>query len=216
MVAEGDLLFEAVLSEPERAMVRDSIAQAVTRVTAAYGEMLGPQQQILWCKTRACATYYGGPSARSFASPGRGEVRDGAVYAFERPTIALLRQARAKPGSDLLAVETLTHEMSHAQMRARLGRASIPAWFNEGVATYLGKEHPCVPGMQGVDDVTKIIENRDWSTYTNKSNTALVNTYCQARNEVAAWIDNHGGFPAVLALLQQRANGTEFWRLYHR
>jgi hypothetical protein len=213
MVEDGDLLLETVMTEEERNFVRQSVTRAKAAIVEAYGDQRAPPSQIIWCKTAACGTYFGGPTARSFATTG-GPNGHGGQHDFSRPAIVLLRQVRTRPGGELLAVETLTHEMSHREFQVRLKRQHVPAWFNEGVATYLGKEHKCEPGAKGIDDLYALREASAWRDYTNGGDAVLVGTYCQARNEVAAWIDAHGGFKAVVSLLKRMSAGRSFDDLY--
>jgi hypothetical protein len=213
MVAEGDLLYEDALSEQEREMVRNSVSRAKTNIVEAYGGQKSPATEIIWCKTKACAYYFGGPTMRSFATE-PGPNHHGGQYAFQRPAIVILRQARVREGGNLRAVETITHELSHREFKARLNGAIVPAWFNEGVATYLGNEHTCPVAAKGVDKLSELASPAAWMRYTDQGSTVLVATYCQARNEVDRWIQLHGGFAAVVTLLEKRARGAAFETLY--
>lgn len=216
VIADGDLLIDASMTDQERSFVHDSLAQAQARIVQAYGTREAPSTQVVWCKSRECAVYYGGDSTRSYATAGSEPPRDGATATFDRPTIVILRQVRVRPGAPLLAIETMTHELSHREFQARLRGARVPSWFNEGVATLLGGEHPCTPDMHGTDDLHALVQAKAWHRFTEQNNTVLVTTYCQARNEVASWIDAHGGFGAVIKLLNQVASGTPFERAYRR
>jgi hypothetical protein len=213
MLVEGDLLFEDVLSEQERDMLRNSVSRARANIVEAYGEQKAQATEVIWCKTKACAYYFGGPTMRSFAA-GPGPNQHGGRYVFTRPAIVILRQARVSAAGNLRAVETITHEMSHFEFKARLNGAIVPAWFNEGVATYLGNEHRCSDDMKGVDKLSDLASSKAWMTYTNQGNELLVATYCQARNEVGRWLQSHGGFSAVVTLLAKRAHGDAFEALY--
>jgi hypothetical protein len=213
MLAEGDLMYEDALSEQERDLVRDSVSRARAAIVEAYGEQKAGPTQVIWCKTKMCANFFGGPTMRSFATD-PGPNRHGGRYAFTRSAIVILRQARVSPGRNLRAVETITHELSHREFTARLNGAKVPAWFNEGIATYLGNEHTCSVSMKGVDNLSELASPSAWVRYTDQGNAVLVATYCQARNEVDRWIQSHGGFTAVVALLAKRARGEGFDALY--
>lgn len=215
MLVEDDLIFEDVLSEKEHDMVKASLDRAKANIIDAYGERKAPHTDVIWCKTKECAYYFGGPTMRSFATE-PGLNRHGGRYTFRRPAIVILRQAKAREGGKPFAVETMTHELSHRELRARLNGASIPAWFNEGVATYIGKDQTCTADANGIDQLSKLADSRDWLTYTDQGSKVLVATYCQARNEVARWIQAHDGFAAVLDLLAKRAQGASFQTLYGR
>jgi hypothetical protein len=213
MLAEGDLMYEDALSEQERDMVRDSVSRARANIVQAYGAQKAGSTQVIWCKTTVCANFFGGPTMRSFATE-PGPNRHGGRYAFRRPAIVILRQARVRAGGNLRAVETITHELSHREFKERLDGAMVPAWFNEGIATYLGNEHTCAVTMKGADNLSELASPRAWVKYTDQSNAVLVATYCQARNEVDRWIQSHGGFIAVVTLLAKRAHGEAFEALY--
>jgi hypothetical protein len=162
-----------------------------------------------------CVTFFSGSDGRSYANPGNGKPRYDSKYAFSFPALVITRQARYP--RNVRAVEVLTHEISHIELNARLRGESVPAWFNEGIATYLGGEHDCRPGMRAIDDLSKLQSPARWHEYTNLSSRNLVLSYCQARNEVGAWIAEHGGFSAVLQLLQKRSRGrSSFASLYGR
>lgn len=212
MTAHGRLLFESSLREDERALVAASVAQAEANITRAYGERRAPPATVIWCKTYSCALYFGGPSTRSFATRGGPNARRG-QYDFDGPAVVMLRQVRA-PGR-LLAVETLTHELSHLEFFARLGTARVPAWFNEGVATYLGGEHRCTEEAQGVAELSTLDSAARWNAHVNAGGAVLKATYCQARNTVADWIAARGGFGAVPELLRRVAAGELFASVYH-
>ena len=211
MIEAGPLWLDPAMSDAERLGVAESLLQAQANIVAAYGDRLAAPV-VVWCKTMACVTFFSGSDGRSYANPGNGQARGDAQYAFRVPALVITRQARYP--NHVQAVETLTHEMSHLEFAARLRRQHVPAWFNEGVATYLGGEQQCRPGMRGVDDLTTLDSGARWVDATNESGRKLVLSYCQARNEVAAWIASRGGFDAVLQLLRKRAGGISFERLY--
>lgn len=211
MVEAGPFWFDPAMSGEEQAGIVYSLAQAQANIVAAYGERLAAPR-VIWCKTMACATYFSGTDGRSFANTGNGKRRAGAQYAFSFAALVITRQARYP--KNIRAVEVLTHELSHIEMRARLRGVSVPAWFNEGLASYLGTEHACKPGTRGIADLFELDSPAKWTEYTNRESAAK--TYCQAHNEVGAWIAEHGGFPAILQLLARRSSGTPFYSLYGR
>lgn len=159
-----------------------------------------------------CTLYFAGTDRRPFSTPGKHHRKEGAGFTFTFPAVVVLGQPRSFTGG------VLKHEMSHMEFRARLHGASVPAWFNEGVASYVGGEHDsfCRPGMKGIDDLFELDRGPAWLAYTNQHRDKSRMTYCQARNEVGDWIAEHGGFAAVLDLLAQRAKGTPFASLYGR
>jgi hypothetical protein len=211
MIEAGPLWFDPAMSAEEQLGVARSFVQAQAKILAAYGERMG-SPRVVWCKTMECVAFFSGSDGRSYANPGNGKPRGDAKYAFSFPALVITRQARYP--RNVRAVEVLTHEMSHIEFSARLRREPVPAWFNEGIATYLGGEHDCRPGMRGIDDLSRLQSPARWNEYTNQSGRNLVLSYCQASNEVGAWIAAHGGFGAVLELLARRARGQSFASLY--
>jgi hypothetical protein len=213
MIEVGPLWFDPAMSGEEQLRVAQSLVQAQARIVAVYGERMG-SPRVVWCKTMECVSFFSGSDGRSYANPGNGKPRADAKYAFSFPALVITRQARYP--RNVRAVEVLTHEMSHIEFSARLRSESVPAWFNEGIATYLGAEHDCRPGMRGIDDLSALQNPARWREYTNESGRNLVLSYCQASNEVGAWIVEHGGFAAVLDLLAKRSKGRSFSSLYGR
>ena len=214
MIKIGSLLLDPATTPEEQEFVAKSLAEARANIVAIYGEQKAEMPDVIWCKTKVCATYFSGPDGRSFASPGMGHRREGAQYVFRNPSIVITRQARVRDIANLRAVETLTHELSHAEFRARLRKTNVPAWFNEGIATYVGKEQSCRAAMRGIDRLADLETGKQWTDYTNRDNKTLINTYCQASGEVGDWIDAHGGFKAIVELLGKRSTGTSFESLY--
>jgi hypothetical protein len=102
----------------------------------------------------------------------------------------------------------LAHERSHVEVAARLNGKHVPAWFDGGLATYVGGEPQCsgVTG-KGIADLTQLGAETDWTAYTADS-TKFSTTYCQARAEVAAW-NNKNGAGAI-----EVAQGTAFSAAY--
>ncbi|MES2069661.1 MAG: hypothetical protein V4488_04885 [Pseudomonadota bacterium] len=214
MLIAGKLLLDPAMTPDEQDEAIRNLAQARANIVAVYGEQKADMPEVIWCKMNACVTYFAGTSGRSFATPGKGFHRIGAQHVFWRSTIVFTRPARVRAPVDIRAVETLTHELSHIEFSARLTGASVPAWFNEGVATYVGKEQVCQAGMKSVDTLTELDSAEKWSVHTNRDGKTLVNTYCQASEEVGAWIAARGGFKAIVDLLGKRAWGSSFNSLY--
>jgi hypothetical protein len=213
MIEVGPLWFDPTMSVEEQLRVAQGLVQAQATIVAVYGERLG-SPRIVWCKTMECALFFSGSDLRSHADSGNsGKPWGDAKYVFSFPALVMTHQATSP--KDPRAIEVLTHEMSHIELLARLRGASVPAWFNEGIASYVGKERDCLPGMRGIDNLFVLVGSQ-WIDYTNKYKQKKFQTYCQARNEVAAWIAEHGGFAAVLDLLAKRSRGKPFNALYGR
>jgi hypothetical protein len=211
MVEMGPVWFDPALSSDEQLSIARMLVQADAHIAAVYGERQAPIR-LIWCKTDECTLYFAGTDRRPFTARGKHQRKEGAQFTFTAPTVVVLGKPREFTGN------VLKHEMSHMELRARLHGALVPAWFNEGVATWVGGEHDkfCRPGMKGVDDLFELGRGSAWLAYTNQHRDKSRMTYCQARNEVADWMTKHGGFAAVLDLLAKRAQGTPFSSLYGR
>jgi hypothetical protein len=213
MIERGPLWFDPAMSDEEQLGVAQGLLLAQANIVAVYGERMA-SPRVVWCKTLECATFFSGSDHRSHADRGKGVSRADSQYAFSVPALVITRQALYP--RNVRAVEVLTHENSHLELHARLRGASVPAWFNEGIASYVGGEQDCRPGMRGIDDLFELQSGSQWTDYTNKYKQKSRLTYCQARNEVAGWIAEHGGFASVLDLLAKRARGRSFFSLYGR
>jgi hypothetical protein len=211
MIEMGPVWFDPALSADEQLSIARMLVEADAHIAAVYGERRAPIR-LIWCKTDECTLYFAGTDRRPFTATGKNQRKQGGQFTFTFPAVVVLGRPRSFTGN------VLKHEMSHMEFRTRLHGASIPAWFNEGVATWVGGEHDsfCRPGMKGVDDLSELERGPAWLAYTNEHRDKSRMTYCQARNEVADWIAEHGGFAAVLDLLAKRAKGTPFSSLYGR
>jgi hypothetical protein len=214
MVEIGPVWFDPAMSEEEQLRVAEMLVQAQAKIIAIYGERIAPSR-VVWCKTRECILFFAGTDGRSFNSPGSGKRRADAQYVFFFPALVITVQL-GRPARNAFALGVLTHEMSHRELSARLRGESVPTWFNEGVASYIGgdQDQDCRPGIRGTDNLFELQTTRQWIDYTFKNRQKSRPTYCQARNEVNAWVAEHGGFAAVLELLAKRSKGKSFASLY--
>lgn len=89
----------------------------------------------------------------------------------------------------------------------------VPAWFNEGLATYVGGEPVCTNATgKGIADLRTLDLESDWVAYTGPEDV-FFKTYCQARAEVSAWIGKRGTV-AVGQLLDAVRQGQSFTSQY--
>ncbi|MEO7579558.1 MAG: hypothetical protein ABIT83_18250, partial [Massilia sp.] len=136
MLEAGTLWMDQEFSPAEQALMIDSVPKARARVLAFYGSLKSAMPDIVFCKSVACRVYFAGQETVSFAMAPTTRPRPGGQYIYPRPTI-VITYAWPEEGAAEKVQGTLTHEMSHTEMRARLGGMPIPPWFNEGVATQL-------------------------------------------------------------------------------
>jgi hypothetical protein len=182
MVVLGpDVLADPATTPETRERLAADYAAAIARVEAALGPWRSPRPLAIFCQTDPCKLYYAGPQRRSWTLV-PGDREPGAAYAAEsRLTVLVMR---ADPG----ARDVLAHELVHAELHHRLQRARLPQWFHEGVAAIVGGAPSCPQPLEpAVDDLRRLDSNDSWAEFTSLRGV-LDNTYCQARAEVAAWV----------------------------
>jgi hypothetical protein len=186
-----------------RATLVGTYAHAEARTAAFYGELRSERPLTVFCATDECRFYFTGPARRSWTL-GPGHTAPGAPFtAVEQQTVIV-------DYLDDRTMGTLAHELSHVEMGFRIRRGRVPAWFNEGVAVFVGSEPNCSrPLPNAVDDLRTLESREAWLTQTSRPKPALVRTYCQAEREVAAWIGKNGR-ARLLDLLDDVHRGASF------
>jgi len=201
-----DLFVEPGLTDDERTGIAQGYASARNDVGRVLGPLASAPPLVIVCKTDVCAAYFAGSARRSWTlAPG--DRLPGATYvASSRVTILVVR-------ADERARAVMAHETVHVEVRHRLHGRDAPLWFHEGLAALVSGEPPCAhPGERGVDDLRRLARNAAWVEHTNMPGT-LGPTYCQARAEVAIWVNKHGA-RALLDLLERVGAGAEFDAAY--
>ena len=191
---------------------RQSVAFATAQITAYYGSMTAMQPDIILCKTAACRAFFVGTTFAA-AQAGAGTRLPGATYITARTTIFVTYTSFLAFGRN-----TMTHELAHAELQARIvGGSGIPAWFNEGQATLIGKDPDCtnVSTVNVIADLTTLDIGAAWQAVANVPNLDGTPTriYCQAQREVSAWVTKNGQ-PKYLALLASVKAGLPFYSVY--
>ena len=200
----GNVFIDPTVAKNQYPVIVEAVSFAVQSGKNFYGTLTSIQADVIVCSTPACGTYFAGPSLRNVAIPPNSFAGQ---YIAPRMTV-VLTSATANRNQNILA-----HEFSHVEVNARLNGAYIPAWFNEGLATYVGGEPVCtnVTG-KGIASLLSLDLQADWNVYTGSAAT-FEKTYCQARAEVAAWITKLGA-GAVNTLLQAVLQGQTFTSQY--
>ena len=169
-----------------------------------YGQLQSAQPDVLVCQSGTCADYFAGPRRRNvtlYPNTYAGQ------YVAPRMTVVLTSPTWTQNPY------VLAHEFSHVEVAKRTNGTHVPAWFDEGLATYVGGEPICtnVTG-KGIDDLRKLDQEAVWVAYTGPEDV-FFKTYCQARAEVAAWIGKRGN-AGVVQLLDAVRQGQSFTGQY--
>ena len=197
---------DAATTEAERASLRASYTEAVRAVADALGPWQADVPRALFCKTDTCRRYLGGPSFRSRAIGAGGSAPGGRYVSPDRSSILVLR-------TDAGARGVTAHEMVHIEVAARLRKALVPEWFNEGVAALVSGAPNCEDRpAPAIDDLRLLESNAAWEAFTNVVPQQHA-AYCQARAEVAAWVGAHGR-ERLVELLASLRDGASFYPAY--
>ena len=189
-----DVYVEPVMSSNERESVMRMYSDSLIELGHLFGLHDDAMIPVIVCKSEACAIKFSGPSRRA------------RVVAEPRPAIIMT-------GLGPRTKATFVHEMIHVEISRRTaGNPQVPAWFNEGVATYLSQNAPCDGIKPSIDDLRRLSTGRAWTAFTEQP-SKIDGAYCQARDEVAAWASVHGR-QRIVPLVDAVASGTPFADLY--
>lgn len=204
VTACGNVYFDPVVLKNQYPAIMNGINTATQSVKSAYGTVLSTQPDIVVCSSNACGTYFAGATLRNLVLfPGN---RAG-QYTAPRTTVVLISASYSQNPY------ILAHEFSHMEVNIRLNGARVPAWFDEGLATYVGGEPICTNvTKKGIASLLSLDSKAAWVTYTDNP-AVITETYCQARAEVAAWVAKRGT-AAINQLLQAVAQGQSFTSQY--
>nr|WP_315221110.1 hypothetical protein [uncultured Duganella sp.] len=197
---------EPTATADQQLSLRQSVALAYTAVTDFYGTFTAPRPQMIFCQTQSCRAYFMG-SYGGVYSP-LGFQLPGATYQAGKPTLFVTYTSFPNLGR-----ETIAHELTHTETLYRYGAGGVPAWFNEGLATMIGKSPDCtnqtvnwITDLRTVDGAAALAQ----ATADSSKGDAI---YCQAQREVAAWVGINGK-PKFIDLLTGVKSGQQFYTLY--
>ncbi|WP_374670892.1 Ig-like domain-containing protein [Acidovorax temperans] len=204
VAACGNVFIEPVVAKNLWPGIVNGIQTALEMDRKVYGTLQAAQPDVLVCQSGACADYFAGPRRRNvtlYPNTYAGQ------YVAPRMTVVLTSPTWTQNPY------VLAHEFSHVEVAKRIGGKHVPAWFDEGLATYIAGEPICtnVTG-KGIDDLRKLDQETDWVAYTGPEDV-FFKTYCQARAEVAAWIGKRGN-AGVVQLLDAVRQGQSFTGQY--
>ena len=200
VAACGNVFVESAVAKNLWPGIVNGIQVALEMDRKVYGTLQAAQPDVLVCQSGACADYFAGPRRRNvtlYPNTYAGQ------YVAPRMTVVLTSPTWTQNPY------VLAHEFSHVEVATRTGGKHVPAWFDEGLATYIAGEPICtnVTG-KGIDDLRKLDLETDWVAYTGPEDV-FFKTYCQARAEVAAWIGKPGN-AGVVQLLDAVRQGQTF------
>jgi hypothetical protein len=170
---DDGLEVDATATDEERARVRTWHREAQSALASFFGPEKREWPLVQVCKTDSCARQILGPTRRS--------------RAFMKPSPRV-----GINGIDELTRGTIVHEIIHIEIAKRSVKQRVPTWFDEGVATFVGDNAPCPPATpRAIDDLRRLDMPRAWEGFTNMTGK-MKPAYCQARAEIAAWVEKHG------------------------
>ena len=204
VAACGNVFIEPAVAKNLWPGIVNGIQAALEMDRKVYGTLQAAQPDVLVCQSGSCADYFAGPRRRNttlYPNTYAGQ------YVAPRMTVVLTSPTWTQNPY------VLAHEFSHVEVSKRINGAHVPAWFDEGLATYVGGEPICTNVIgKGIDDLRKLDQETDWVAYTGPEDV-FFKTYCQARAEVAAWIGRRGN-AGVVQLLDAVRQGQSFWSVY--
>ena len=204
VAACGNVYIEPAVAKNLWPGIVSGIQTALEMDRKVYGQLQSAQPDVLVCQSGTCADYFAGPRRRNvtlYPNTYAGQ------YVAPRMTVVLTSPTWTQNPY------VLAHEFSHVEVAKRTNGTHVPAWFDEGLATYVGGEPICtnVTG-KGIDELRKLYQEAFWLAYTGPEDV-FVKTYCQARAEVAAWIGKRGN-AGVVQLLDAVRQGQSFTGQY--
>ena len=204
VAACGNVFIEPAVAKNLWPGIVTGIQTALEMDRKVYGTLQATQPDVLVCQSGTCADYFAGPRRRNvtlYPNTYAGQ------YVAPRMTVVLTSPNWTQNPY------VLAHEFSHVEVATRTGGKHVPAWFDEGLATYIAGEPICtnVTG-KGIDDLRKLDLETDWVAYTGPEDV-FFKTYCQARAEMAAWIGKRGN-AGVVQLLDAVRQGQSFTGQY--
>jgi hypothetical protein len=185
--------------EAKQRWIVDMHARALRRVGEFFGGIRAEKPEVFLCSSDDCRQYFTGRTDNARSSfQGR---------AGERGTITVTSIDASFEG-------TLAHELTHAELHTRIGGHRVPAWFNEGLATYVSLSPICEGApLARLEDIVALNESKAWWSETDAPTAESWAIYCRARTEFERWYMHHGS-AHFFSLLQGVERGESFDDLY--
>ena len=133
-----------------------------------------------------------------------------------------LRKSYISVSDEYLNVDTLAHELTHAELHSRLSARAmenIPAWFDEGVATQndYRRKYSREAWNERTDNGKNRIALEDMDTLSDfyeGSPSDIYLKYLNAKYEISGWIDKHHQ-KGLLELIDRLNSGESFYSAYY-
>lgn len=208
-----DVYVEPDLPEPAAPSLKRDYERARLDLVAAFDHDLRSTPVVLFCQSAACKVAFGAPRAAASAT----DLGFASATATSPSGEPIARSLVVVSGPFPRTSQVLTHELVHAEMKARTSYESLPTWFNEGVATYIAGEPPCEGIPSPAVDVRTLSTKEKWQAHLGKHHDTHP-VYCASRDHVARWLEGSGNArqraTTLKALLSAVKDGTPFERAF--
>lgn len=189
------VFLEKEVNDKEKEKLLSDLSRAKERVYTYFGEMQSTPVIVL------CTT----PSVLKNYANGNGQTYDTVLGNY----IVL--------GPEGLNEDILAHELTHAELHKRSGRA-LPAWFDEGLATMVDKRFQHSMNQVWAEYTSNHSGHPDWKSWHTQEQFRSVNendliSYQLAAYEVSRWYIKLGK-AGLLKLLHEVNKGTDFYSVY--
>ena len=183
----------------EISKISSNVDIALSLVRKVYGAVRAPMPTVFLCSSAKCFTRFGnqGEKASSYGHWAVVVFSDG-----NNPVI-------------------LAHELSHVETGFRIGFygwASIPAWFDEGLAVAVSRDSRYLEiGPSGTLSCNKLsggVLIADIDEWWQKASAGDVDIYSAAACRVVNWINGKNDIGAVEELLDELREGGDFEKLF--
>ena len=186
---------ETAAGKAGRDLVQAEIVKARKRVKGFYGS-LSTRPYMLICITPACDRKLGGKGARATT-----------YFSFGASLIRVSSRG--------VSETFFSHEMSHAELNARLGfvkliTGTLPAWFNEGLAVVVSWDKRYITSMSASQPKCSLDTSRNlpaspfrWLRQAGKDRQLYQRAACR----VLQWMQRHGGKAGVLMAISRLSAG---------
>ncbi len=184
---------EAATTASEREALQRWYGESLRALAAFFGTPPSEPAIVVSCKTDACMLHFSGPTRRSRVLRGL------------PPRVVV-------NGLGSLTKGTIVHEMVHVEIARRRGQRGLPTWFDEGIATFVGDNVRCAADEPRViDDLRRLDTPHAWEGFADFPGHH--DPYCQARLEIATWVEKHSR-DALVKVIDTVAAGGSFDERY--